>query len=253
MCINETLYIMTLLEKIENYVELHIGEFHDSRIEKLKSMDLQNLLKRKNPYLYKAKNLATPADMVESLASAYVSSSEEAIFGDWLEKVAIFVAQEVYGGRKSTSEGIDLEMNIDGTHYAVSIKSGPHWSNSSSRQKMLDNFKKAARIFRTSRNNTHFMCVEGICYGKDTQPDKGNHLRLCGEKFWTFLSGDPHLYLDIIKPLGTKAQQKNQEYKKEYNRMLSRFTREFSNAYCLDNGDINWEKIVHLNSGYKTR
>lgn len=241
---------MTLLDKIENYVTIHIGEFHDNRINKLKGMNLMELLKRKNPYLYKAKDFVTPAIMVENLAAAYVSSSEEAIFGDWLEQLAIFIAQEVYGGHKSSTEGIDLEMEKDGIHYAVSVKSGPNWSNSSSRKKMLDNFIKAAKVFRTSGNRTQFICVEGICYGKDTHPDKGTHLRLCGEKFWSFISGDERLYLDIIAPLGTDARQKNMEYKKEYSRMLSRFTREFSNAFCLDNGDIDWEKIVTLNSGY---
>lgn len=244
---------MDLIKIIGIYVGDHIGEFHNSRIEKLKGMSLDKLLSRKNPYLYRAKYLTTPGDMVESLASAFVSSAEETLFGEWLEKLAIFVAEVVYGGRKSSTEGIDLEMVIDGIHYAVSIKSGPHWSNASSRKKMLDYFTKAQRVFRTSGNKNPLICVEGICYGKDTQPDKGTHLRLCGEKFWTFVSGQEKLYLDIINPLGADAMEKNAVYKKEYNRMITRFTKDFANLYCLDNGDIDWHKIVRINSGYTAR
>lgn len=240
---------MNLIKQIEEYVQNHIAEFHNNRIEKLKSMNLKTLLSRKNPYLFKAKNMTTPGALVEALASAFVSSAEETIFGEWLEHLAIFVAKEVYSGRKSSSEGIDIEMDVNGIHYVVSVKSGPNWSNSSSRKKMIDNFIKARRIYQSSGNHGQMECIEGICYGRDNNPNKGTHIRLCGEKFWTFISGKESLYLDIIEPLGTNALNKNAEYKKEYNRMITRFTKEFSNLYCLDNGDIDWNKIVTLNSG----
>lgn len=239
---------MDLIEKIEMYVIHHIGEFHYSRIDKLRSMDLRTLLRRKNPYLFKAKNMSTPQNMVMGLASAFVSSAEETLFGEWLEHLAIFVAEEVYGGRKSTSEGIDIEMDVNGVHFAISVKSGPNWSNSSSRKKMLDNFVKAKRIYRSSGNYGQMECIEGICYGRESNPDKGTHIRLCGEDFWAFISGRQSLYLDIIEPLGANAMSKNTEYEDEYNRMITRFTKEFSNLYCLDNGDIDWKKIVTLNS-----
>jgi hypothetical protein len=30
--------------------------------------------------------------------------------------------------------------------------------------------------------------------------------------------------------------------------MVNKFTREFANEFCKDNGEIDWEKLVKLNS-----
>lgn len=239
-----------LINKVECYVNDNIAHFHNARIDKLKTLKLDHLLKRKNPYLYKAKDLNTPGEIVSSLASAFLSSAEENMFGDWLEGLAIFIAGEVYGGHKSAAEGIDLEFDKDSIHYFVSIKSGPKWSNSSSLAKMKDNFRKAQRIFRTSNNHAACEAIEGCCYGVDNVPDKGTHLKLCGERFWHFISGVESMYLDIIEPLGINAMEKNDAYQKEYDRMITRFTSDFSKDYCDYDGNVLWEKIVKLNSGY---
>ncbi len=238
-----------LIEQVANYVEENIGKFHAARIEKLKSLKLDSLLKRKNPYLYKAKDLNTPQAVVESLASAFISSAEESMFGDWLEGLAIFVAGVVYNGYKSTAEGIDLELDKDGIHYLISIKSGPNWSNSSSLKKLKENFNKAKRIYRTSGNKNACEAIEGCCYGKDNVPQKETHQKLCGARFWEFISDIENLYIDIIEPLGTNATEKNHIYKAEYDRMITRFTQDFASKYCDKQGNILWDEIVKLNSG----
>lgn len=124
-----------LIDSIALYVEQHIGEFHANRIAKLQAVNLKQLLSRKNPYMFKAKNIVTAGGMVESIASATMSSAEESIFGNWMEGVAMFVAKRVYGGYKSSAEGIDLEFDKEGIHYFISVKSGPSWSNSTSMKK----------------------------------------------------------------------------------------------------------------------
>lgn len=237
-----------LIMKIEEYVKENISNFHNSRIEKLKSLKLTKLLKAKNPYLYKAKDLNTAQDVVENLAVAFMSSAEESIFGNWLEGLAIYIAMEAYGGRKSSAEGIDLEMEKEGVHYLVSIKSGPKWSNSSSMKKLIENFAKAKRIYTTSGNKKIVEAIEGCCYGRPEQSVKDHHTKLCGKAFWAFISGCESLYTDIIEPLGADAQKKNQEYADEYARMINKFTKEFANKYCDDKGDIRWGEIVRLNS-----
>lgn len=239
----------SLISQVESYVENNIAFFHISRIDKLKSLQLDKLLKSKNPYLYKAKNLNTPQEVVENIASAFISSAEESMFGDWLEGLAIFVACQVYNGYKSAAEGVDLEMDKDGIHYFVSIKSGPKWSNSSSLKKMKENFLKAKRIYRTSNHKGLCEAVEGCCYGKEANIQKESHIKLCGERFWEFISGSKSLYLDIIEPLGTDAINKNQNYKQEYDKMITRFTRDFISNYCDNAGNILWSKIVEINSG----
>ncbi|MEA1947327.1 MAG: PmeII family type II restriction endonuclease [Thermodesulfobacteriota bacterium] len=77
------------------------------------------------------------------------------------------ICNYVYNGRKSSTEGIDLEFETDNTKYIVSIKSGPNWGNSSQIKKMKDNFKKAKRILGTTTSTgLHVIAVNGCCYGK---------------------------------------------------------------------------------------
>ena len=92
-----------LIEKVKEYVEQNIGQFHQNRIKKLETLRLRTILSKKNPYLFKAKYYVTAQDIVKSLTDAFLSSAEETIFGDWMEGLAIFVNQQVYGGWKSSA------------------------------------------------------------------------------------------------------------------------------------------------------
>ena len=89
------------INDVKKYVEENIGVFHKKRIDNLDKLKLNNILKRKNPYLFKAKNILTAFDLVKSLLDAHLSSQEETIFGDWLEGLAIFINNKVYNGWKS--------------------------------------------------------------------------------------------------------------------------------------------------------
>lgn len=243
-----------IINDVKEYVNLHICEFHKKRIEKLKNLKLDKLLKSKNPYMYKAKDLNKASEIVESIAAAYMSSAEESIFGNWLEGLAIYVASIVYNGRKSAVEGVDLEMDKNNAHYIISVKSGPKWSNSSSLNDLRSNFLKAKRVYMTSGNGGQIIAIEGCCYGQDNKIDnKDNHLKLCGQKFWELISGDNELYEKIIEPLGTKAHEENEAYKREYDKMINEFTSEFMGKYCKDDYSIDWDKIVQLNSSEKKK
>ena len=238
----------TTITRVEKYVREHISEFHESRIKKLTELKLNDILKKKNPYLFKAKYLEKPTKLVENLVEAAMSSSEETIFGDWLEQLAIFIASDIFGGRKSAVEGVDLEMDKDGIHYLISIKSGPNWSNAGSMKKQIDNFKKAKHVFRTSGNKTLCEAIIGCCYGKKYSTDE-TKTTICGQRFWQFISDSDTLYTDIIEPLGTDAKIKNEAYTKEYNKLLARLQRDFLNTYCTSSGEILWDKITQFNAG----
>ena len=239
---------MELINKVEDYVRNNISQFHEARINKLKKLKLEELLKKKNPYMYKAKNINAADQLVRGLASAFMSSAEETMFGDWLEGLAIFIAKEVYGGWKSSADGIDLEMDKEGYHYVISIKSGPKWSNSTSLKKQMENFRKAIKIYHTSGNKTACIAIEGCCYGTE-HSENDTRTKICGQEFWTFISGSPTLYTDIIEPMGTDAKTKNELYQKEYDAMITKFIVEFASKYCNEGGSIDWDKILKLNSG----
>ena len=234
---------------LENYVERNINVFHKKRIDSLKNLKLKTVLKKKNPYVYKAKYLLTAQDIIKRITDAFISSNEETIFGDWLEGLAIFVNEKVYNGSKSTAKGIDLEFEKDNIRYLVSIKSGPNWGNSSQINKLISDFDSAIRTLKTSNSRINAVAVNGCCYGKDNNPlKKGNYYKYCGQEFWEFISGNPNLYTDIIEPLGFKAREENDLFSKSYSEMINRFTKEFINEFCNDNGEIDWVKLVEYNS-----
>ncbi|EDA9471345.1 cytosolic protein, partial [Salmonella enterica subsp. enterica serovar Rissen] len=173
--------------------------------EKIRAIKLSDITKRKNPYLFKAKGLTSASDLIKSIMDATVSSGEETVFGNFMEKIAIFTCSQAFGGRKSSAVGIDLEFETESTKYLISIKSGPNWGNSSQKKKMQDNFIKAKKVLGTSGgiNSKSITCIEGCCYGYDARPEKGTHIKLCGQDFWTFISnGNNELYSDIIEPIG---------------------------------------------------
>ncbi|MBE2256417.1 MAG: cytosolic protein [Ignavibacteria bacterium] len=236
------------LNDVSKYVEQNIGLFHHKRIQSLDGLKLSQVLKRKNPYLFKAKFVLTAEHIIKGIVDAHISSNEETIFGDWMEGLSIFINSKVYGGFKSGISGIDLEFDNNGVRYIVTIKSGPNWGNSSQIAKMVTDFKTAKKTLRTSNSQLNIVAVNGCCYGRDNNPDKGDYFKYCGQKFWEFISGDSELYIEIIEPLGYKAKEKNEEFLKSYSQMINKFTREFSNEFCTASGDINWEKIIKFNS-----
>lgn len=239
--------------EVAAYIESHIGDFHARRLQRLESLELRSVLKRKNPYLFKAKNILTGEMLVRSLLDAHLSSQEETIFGEFLEGLAIFVCRETHGGRKSSAEGIDLEFEKDGIWYIVSVKSGPNWGNSSQISKMRDHFRKAKRILATSGGRRNVVAINGCCYGRDNKPDKGDYHKLCGQAFWEFISGNPNLYLEIITPLGHQARQRNEAFQKAYARIVNAFTMEFGQEFYTPAGEIDWAKLVAFNSARRMR
>ena len=236
-------------EELSKFIENSINDYHKKILDKLLALKLNIVLKRKNPYLFKVKGLNSSQDLVKSILDAHLSSQEEAIFGGVLEELAIFICNKVYGGVKSAAEGIDLEFEKDDRKYIVSIKSGPHWGNANSIKKLRDHFKKAKRILGTNAAKQNVVAINGCCYGQDRNPDKGDYVKLCGQEFWEHISGDDTVYLKIIEPIGLDAQNRNDAFNVEYEKVLERFNVEFTKDFCNDAGEINWDKLLQYNSG----
>jgi len=114
---------------------------------------------------------------------------------------------------------------------------------------MVDNFRKAKRILGTNIGRQNVVAVNGCCYGKTRVAHQGDYLKLCGQEFWEFISGNSNLYIDIIKPLGHGAKERNEAFQAEYAKVITRFTGEFIADFCTPDGAIVWEKVLKLNSG----
>lgn len=238
------------LRQIYEYVEQHISIFHQRRLDYVRNkVDLLKILKQKNPYLFKAKNVLTAQDLLKGFLDAFLQSQEETLFGDFIEGLAIFVCDKAYGAKKSGLTGVDLEFEKDGMIYVVEIKAGWNWGNSSQIRQLRINFEKAKKVLRV-KTGKKVIAINGCCFGKDDKPDKDGYLKLCGQRFWELISGDASLYIDIIEPIGYKAKQKNEEFLENYARIVNKLTLEFSQKFC-DDGKINWSRLIEYNSGFK--
>jgi hypothetical protein len=103
-------------------------------------------------------------------------------------------------------------------------------------------------VLRTNTAGGHVVAVNGCCYGRDDNPDKGEYLKLCGQRFWSFISGSDSLYTNIVEPLGHKARERNDEFKEAFSQVVNLFTVEFTQTFCSDDGRIDWQRLVEMNS-----
>ena len=67
-------------QEIVDYVEANIQTFHQRRLDKLQELKLMNIVKRKNPYLFKAKYINAASEFVKTILDAFLSSQEEGNF-----------------------------------------------------------------------------------------------------------------------------------------------------------------------------
>ena len=235
--------------ELNNYVNKNIVSFHEKRINCLQKLTLQKLIK-KNPYLFKAKNVESAGELISGFLEAFLSSSEEKMFGDFLEGLAIFIASKTRNGHKSSSTGIDLELIEENQHYLISIKSGPNWGNNSQITKLSEDFDKARRTILQQNAHINVLNILGICYGKTrTTVTKRGYWKLVGQNFWYFISGEKNLYKKIIEPIGFEAKKHNKKFVSDKNNFLNIMTRDFIEKYCKENGEIDWINLVEHNSG----
>ena len=236
------------LDAVGAYASENIVDFHQRRLKSLEQLKLRKLLK-KNPYLFKAKNITTAGDLISGLLDAFLSSSEEKLFGDFLEDLAIFIASQTCNGHKSTAPGVDLEFENKGIYYVVSVKSGPNWGNSSQQSKLAEDLQKAVIRVKQSRHGANVQSVLGICYGRTRTGFLRGYLKVVGQNFWYLISENQDLYTDIIEPIGHRAKEHNDAFQRDRGRVINRFTKEFVESFCDSTGAIDWVRLVEFNSG----
>lgn len=223
--------------------------FYNKRFEKLSTLKLSSVLRRKNPYLFKAKNIELAGDFVKSIVDAFLSSQEETIFGHLLENFAIYISETLYQGFKSSLNSIDLEFERDNKYYIVGIKSGTNWGNSDQINKMKDNFKKAQKMLKLKGISKEIIAVNGCMYGKDANPLKQNkdlekvYFKYAGQDFWSFISKDDNLYQEIIVPIDQEAKKKDEVFKETYAAKINEMTQDFMRNF-MNNNQIDWIKLV---------
>lgn len=236
------------LQLVNAYVNDNVDDFHRRKLNSLERLTLAQLLK-KNPYLFKAKNITSAGELIDGLLDAFLSSSEEKLFGDFLEGLAVFVAEQTCDGRKSVAQGIDLEFVKRQTLYIVSIKSGPNWGNSSQHRRLAQDLRDAVTRVRQQRTPFNVQPVLGICYGRTRTiytPD--GYLKVVGQNFWYLISDNQDLYTDIIEPIGYRAKEHNEKFEADKAALQNKLTGEFISNFCDQSGAIDWTRVVEANS-----
>lgn len=231
-------------------ISVALQEFYDSLLKKIDGLDIEAVMKSKNPYLYRAKAMSSAAEIVESVLNAYISSSEETIFGNCFFEP---IAKAASGGMKALAEGIDImiESAEENTMYAIAVKSGPNVFNADSKKRQEQNFNAASKLAKQG----HFAYdpIIGYSYGKKRTKKSSKpkiYRELAGQDFWYELTGEKDFYQKIITYMGDLPEKYLERYKESYAKASNRLVRQFSNDFCNEDGAISWDKLVRFNSGY---
>jgi hypothetical protein len=235
-------------EELEKLIKDSLHDFYNRRMQKINELKLRQFLRRKNPYLFRALGKEKASEIVEDVLSAFISSSDETIFGD-----AFFepIAKIASGGKVSSAEGVDFEKETDDKYLAVAVKSSPSWGNASQKKRINDEFMALrSRLYKIHKQ---FDAMIGHGYGRShSKPSKTRIYRsVSGQAFWTEITGDPDFYLKLIRLMKDEPHKHNEEYKIAWGAAVNRFTLEFINDFCFPDGRIDWEKLVRFVSEEK--
>lgn len=234
-------------QTIVKSIAVALEEFYSALIAKVDQLNIKSIMKRKNPYLFRAKAMNGAAQIVDAILAAFVSSSEETIFGNvFFEPIATAASQ----GQKALAEGVDIMVERDNTIYAIAVKSGTSVFNASSKKKQEQNFMAAQKL--AQQVHKRFVPIIGYSYGKKKVSDRGIpkfYQELAGQDFWTELTGDDQFYIKLIRYMDTLPEKYVEEFEKSYQKAANRLVKEFTTEFCLEDGSIDWEKLVEFNSG----
>lgn len=246
MATNESLNNHYDEKAVYTVVDAALTNFYKALTGKLNTIKLNEILKKKNPYLYRAKGLTSAGQIVGSILAAYISSSEETLFGNhFFEPIALSVS----GGQKAVTEGVDITVDKDNTIYSIAVKSGPSVFNADSRKRQEQNFQAAQK--RAQQARKAFLPVVGYGYGKkNIKPGHEKfYLELAGKDFWQWLTGDADFYTKMVTFMGTNPDSYAKEFEDAYNKAENRLVREFTINYCKEDGSIDWDALIRFNSG----
>lgn len=231
---------------IDIFVSTHLASFYQRRIAKLSTLKLKDVLKRKNPYLFRAVGIENVNELIAELLKAYMSSSDEGIFGD-----AFFepLARDLANGHYAAGEGVDVIVETDTAFKAFAVKSGTAVFNVQSRKRQMDEFAKMRnRLYKVGKR---FDPIVGYSYGKKSESAPGTNCfrEIAGQRFWWELSGDQECYLKILRAIKSAPSKHKVEFYTEWEKALNRFALSFGINFCDEFGAIDWEKLLRFNSG----
>jgi hypothetical protein len=233
-------------DELQALIEKCLTAFYDRRFEALKKLNLTKILRRKNPYLFRAIGTEQASEIVNQLLQAYMSSSDETIFGDaYFEEIA----RNLPNVQVSDGSGVDLMIEGEKEVKAYALKSGPNPFNSAQKAKQNTQFMEMrSRLLKLHKS---FDPVLAYSYGRKVKGPDGKHIyrQIAGQAFWAELTGDSDFYLKLIRLMKDSPQKRKAEYRSIWDAAINRFTMQFLEDFCFPDGGIDWEKLTKFVSG----
>ena len=230
-------------EKLEALIKQCLNDFHERRIKTLQTLNLRKVLRRKNPYLFKALGTEQAAEIVKRILEAYISSSDETIFGSvYFEKIANNLPRITV----SSGKGIDLILEENKVVHAYALKSGPNPFNSSAKERQNTEFMELkSRLMKLQKQ---FDPVLAYAYGRRNKPSSGKYIyrESSGQEFWKEITGDENFYLKLITLMKDEPLKRMDQYQHDWDAVVNRFTKEFMEDFCLPDGHVDWEKLTQF-------
>ncbi len=232
-------------QTVHNIIEDALQYFYKKRIQKLSEIDIFPILQRKNPYMFRAFGTSDAHAYILDLLGATQSSSDETLFGEFFETVALKVSQ----GKKSASNSIDVEIWDDDNKAVklIAVKSGPHIFNAQSKKKQNDAFQESMRRLTKVAVDS----IVGYAYGrkKSSENNKFVFREIAGQAFWMEITGDKDFYLELMHHIGRIATLHEKEFEEEWNKSVNKVYKLFMDVFGNTDGSINWDSIIRYNSG----
>ncbi len=239
---------------LESEIGRLLSILYAKRFATLEKLKLTKLLS-KNPYLYRALGIGDGLELLRQMLVAFVSSSDETIFGnEFFEPLARWAASESTGHSGGIrvvtvgdAAGIDIAITDSTTYAAISVKSGKNIFNSQSSKGQSSEFD--ALQARLKKLGKQFLPYIGYGYGRKAQPKKAQVVdRVAGEKFWYLLTNEPEFYLRIAAAIGAHSSDHGVTYRRAFDKKCNSLVKEFSTNFVNDEGSIEWNRVVAFNS-----
>lgn len=220
---------------------------------KLSELTLRKLL-QKNPYLYRSIGVNSASDYISAALDAFISSSDETIFGnEFFEPLAKWAAEEAFRDQKDITvqvgggSGFDISIESPKEYRAIAVKSGKNIFNVQSGKQQNTEF--SALQARIRKEKKVFHPIIGFGYGRKKQKKSNPEtIKLAGQAFWEEITGEANFYVRMSSALGNKPIQLATEFKLAYDKSRNKLEKEFHMQYTDSNGGVGWENVIAFSS-----
>ncbi len=160
---------------------------------KRKKINLPELLGKCNPYPMVV-NCKTPEDIVDFILQRHQQTSEQTIWGNFLESIAVKISEIKLNGYKSKEVCTDIEWVSNSKKHFRGWKSSPNWANADQKRTVINTEKELNKLddFGSFKVLTS--------YGKTPNRKKSsvNFTQISGQESWEEIGNDNEMYNKVM-------------------------------------------------------